>query len=175
MAIYASWGLPHGRFHWLSFVSHHLHQTITQHTHQNPHQSAFKHKAPQRDHSWCRPCRDGLQPQGSWTSIWAMHPPLVLNDMGPTHNTADLLDALKTIETLKVVIYFIVLSHSLFSFPGVSCNSVEQKIYVVLNETVPCVRLLNGTHQIGCQCKWRSPLIMHTSTDSLTDSPIPSQ
>uniref|UniRef100_A0A8C1QJ65 Nicastrin n=1 Tax=Cyprinus carpio TaxID=7962 RepID=A0A8C1QJ65_CYPCA len=30
-------------------------------------------------------------------------------------------------------------------------SSVEQKIYVVLNETVPCVRLLNATHQIGCQ------------------------
>uniref|UniRef100_UPI003AAA7B3C nicastrin isoform X3 n=1 Tax=Centroberyx gerrardi TaxID=166262 RepID=UPI003AAA7B3C len=34
---------------------------------------------------------------------------------------------------------------------GVSCNSVEQKIYVELNKTVPCVRLLNATHQIGCQ------------------------
>uniref|UniRef100_A0A8C2BQE9 Nicastrin n=1 Tax=Cyprinus carpio TaxID=7962 RepID=A0A8C2BQE9_CYPCA len=33
----------------------------------------------------------------------------------------------------------------------VLCSSVEQKIYVVLNETVPCVRLLNATHQIGCQ------------------------
>ncbi|XP_039597097.1 nicastrin [Polypterus senegalus] len=31
------------------------------------------------------------------------------------------------------------------------CNSVEQKIYVTLNKTVPCVRLLNATHQIGCQ------------------------
>ncbi|KAG7273043.1 hypothetical protein CRUP_007199 [Coryphaenoides rupestris] len=36
-------------------------------------------------------------------------------------------------------------------FLGVSCNSVKQKIYVELNNTVPCVRLLNGTHQIGCQ------------------------
>uniref|UniRef100_A0A8C1KC63 Nicastrin n=1 Tax=Cyprinus carpio TaxID=7962 RepID=A0A8C1KC63_CYPCA len=36
-------------------------------------------------------------------------------------------------------------------FTGVLCSSVEQKIYVVLNETVPCVRLLNATHQIGCQ------------------------
>ena len=35
-----------------------------------------------------------------------------------------------------------------------SCNSVEQKIYVELNNTVPCVRLLNATHQIGCQCEW---------------------
>uniref|UniRef100_A0AAY4BWS2 Nicastrin n=1 Tax=Denticeps clupeoides TaxID=299321 RepID=A0AAY4BWS2_9TELE len=31
------------------------------------------------------------------------------------------------------------------------CNSVEQKIYVDLNNTIPCVRLLNGTHQMGCQ------------------------
>uniref|UniRef100_A0A673X1Z0 Nicastrin n=1 Tax=Salmo trutta TaxID=8032 RepID=A0A673X1Z0_SALTR len=30
-------------------------------------------------------------------------------------------------------------------------NSVAQKIYVELNNTVPCVRLLNATHQIGCQ------------------------
>lgn len=36
-------------------------------------------------------------------------------------------------------------------FSGVSCNSVENKIYVNLNSTVPCVRLLNATHQIGCQ------------------------
>lgn len=36
-------------------------------------------------------------------------------------------------------------------FVGVSCNSVEKKIYVHLNYTVPCVRLLNATHQIGCQ------------------------
>nr|XP_046264044.1 nicastrin [Scatophagus argus] len=36
-------------------------------------------------------------------------------------------------------------------FIGVSCNSVEKKIYVRLNYTVPCVRLLNATHQIGCQ------------------------
>uniref|UniRef100_A0A3Q3XPZ0 Nicastrin n=1 Tax=Mola mola TaxID=94237 RepID=A0A3Q3XPZ0_MOLML len=33
----------------------------------------------------------------------------------------------------------------------VICNSVEKKIYVNLNNTVPCVRLLNATHQIGCQ------------------------
>ncbi|KAL2096866.1 hypothetical protein ACEWY4_006073 [Coilia grayii] len=32
-----------------------------------------------------------------------------------------------------------------------SGNSVEQKIYVELNNTVPCVRLLNATHQMGCQ------------------------
>ncbi|XP_072420854.1 nicastrin-like [Chiloscyllium punctatum] len=30
-------------------------------------------------------------------------------------------------------------------------NSVEQKIYVNLNTTAACVRLLNATHQIGCQ------------------------
>ncbi|XP_041849097.1 nicastrin [Melanotaenia boesemani] len=36
-------------------------------------------------------------------------------------------------------------------FVGVSCTSVEQKIYVHLNYTIPCVRLLNATHQIGCQ------------------------
>uniref|UniRef100_A0A673A9I5 Nicastrin n=1 Tax=Sphaeramia orbicularis TaxID=375764 RepID=A0A673A9I5_9TELE len=38
-----------------------------------------------------------------------------------------------------------------FPFTGVGCNSVEKKIYVHLNYTVPCVRLLNATHQIGCQ------------------------
>uniref|UniRef100_A0A3Q3X7Z9 Nicastrin n=1 Tax=Mola mola TaxID=94237 RepID=A0A3Q3X7Z9_MOLML len=38
-----------------------------------------------------------------------------------------------------------------FSLAGVICNSVEKKIYVNLNNTVPCVRLLNATHQIGCQ------------------------
>ncbi|KAM6989230.1 nicastrin [Tautogolabrus adspersus] len=36
-------------------------------------------------------------------------------------------------------------------FIGVGCNSVEKKIYIHLNYTVPCVRLLNATHQIGCQ------------------------
>ncbi|NXD46101.1 NICA protein, partial [Copsychus sechellarum] len=30
-------------------------------------------------------------------------------------------------------------------------NSVERKIYIPLNHTAPCVRLLNATHQIGCQ------------------------
>ncbi|XP_026230478.1 nicastrin [Anabas testudineus] len=34
---------------------------------------------------------------------------------------------------------------------GVRCNSVEKKIYVHLNYKIPCVRLLNATHQIGCQ------------------------
>ncbi|XP_035025891.2 nicastrin [Hippoglossus stenolepis] len=36
-------------------------------------------------------------------------------------------------------------------FVGVGCNSVDKKIYVNLNYTVSCVRLLNATHQIGCQ------------------------
>ncbi|XP_043079546.1 nicastrin [Puntigrus tetrazona] len=36
-------------------------------------------------------------------------------------------------------------------YTRVCSSSVEQKIYVELNETVPCVRLLNATHQIGCQ------------------------
>ncbi|XP_042295200.1 nicastrin [Sceloporus undulatus] len=31
------------------------------------------------------------------------------------------------------------------------CNSVERKIYIPLNRTATCVRLLNATHQIGCQ------------------------
>ncbi|XP_044305125.1 nicastrin isoform X1 [Varanus komodoensis] len=31
------------------------------------------------------------------------------------------------------------------------CNSVERKIYIPLNRTASCVRLLNATHQIGCQ------------------------
>uniref|UniRef100_A0A8B9TBX7 Nicastrin n=1 Tax=Anas platyrhynchos TaxID=8839 RepID=A0A8B9TBX7_ANAPL len=41
---------------------------------------------------------------------------------------------------------------ALFSSLG-SCqgNSVERKIYIPLNKTAPCVRLLNATHQIGCQ------------------------
>ncbi|NWX93730.1 NICA protein, partial [Nothoprocta pentlandii] len=30
-------------------------------------------------------------------------------------------------------------------------NSVERKIYIPLNKTAPCVRLLNATHQVGCQ------------------------
>lgn len=56
------------------------------------------------------------------------------------------------------MIFFSILSESMGPervsfFAGVSCNSVEKKIYVHLNYTVPCVRLLNATHQIGCQCK----------------------
>uniref|UniRef100_A0A4W6BLZ8 Nicastrin n=1 Tax=Lates calcarifer TaxID=8187 RepID=A0A4W6BLZ8_LATCA len=43
------------------------------------------------------------------------------------------------------------LLYAFLSFAGVSCNSVEKKIYVHLNYTVSCVRLLNATHQIGCQ------------------------
>ena len=32
---------------------------------------------------------------------------------------------------------------------------MEKKIYIPLNKTAPCVRLLNATHQIGCQCELR--------------------
>nr|XP_060613803.1 nicastrin [Anolis sagrei ordinatus] len=41
----------------------------------------------------------------------------------------------------------------LFAVAGGSvwCNSVERKIYIPLNRTATCVRLLNATHQIGCQ------------------------
>ncbi|KAJ1081240.1 hypothetical protein NDU88_001423 [Pleurodeles waltl] len=40
----------------------------------------------------------------------------------------------------------------LFLIPGLCCgNSVERKIYIPLNTTATCVRLLNATHQIGCQ------------------------
>lgn len=41
-------------------------------------------------------------------------------------------------------------------FSAGSCqgNSVERKIYIPLNKTAPCVRLLNATHQIGCQCEY---------------------
>ncbi|KAL7842247.1 hypothetical protein SRHO_G00239360 [Serrasalmus rhombeus] len=46
--------------------------------------------------------------------------------------------------------WFPLLVVSLFH-TSVRCSSVEQKIYVELNSTVPCVRLLNATHQIGCQ------------------------
>lgn len=31
---------------------------------------------------------------------------------------------------------------------------MERKIYIPLNKTAPCVRLLNATHQIGCQCEY---------------------
>ncbi|KAJ8409795.1 hypothetical protein AAFF_G00218540 [Aldrovandia affinis] len=50
-------------------------------------------------------------------------------------------------ECAKLSIFFIVS----WLCNGVRSNSVEQKIYVLLNNTVPCVRLLNATHQIGCQ------------------------
>lgn len=32
---------------------------------------------------------------------------------------------------------------------------MERKIYIPLNKTAPCVRLLNATHQIGCHCELR--------------------
>ncbi|NWT75269.1 NICA protein, partial [Prunella himalayana] len=40
-----------------------------------------------------------------------------------------------------------------FPVPSGPCcgNSVHRKIYIPLNHTAPCVRLLNATHQIGCQ------------------------
>lgn len=53
-----------------------------------------------------------------------------------------------------------------FSLLGVSCNSVEKKIYVSLNYTVPCVRLLNATHQIGCQCEYSHRFKCCLSTES---------
>ncbi|XP_051943135.1 nicastrin [Hippocampus zosterae] len=48
----------------------------------------------------------------------------------------------------KKLIFNLLLS---MCFIGAGCTSVEKKIYVHLNNTVPCVRLLNATHQIGCQ------------------------
>ncbi|XP_043915467.1 nicastrin isoform X1 [Protopterus annectens] len=39
----------------------------------------------------------------------------------------------------------------LFDLDLCVANSVEKKIYVPLNKTSPCVRLMNATHQIGCQ------------------------
>ncbi|KAJ8272554.1 hypothetical protein GJAV_G00090570 [Gymnothorax javanicus] len=50
-------------------------------------------------------------------------------------------------ESLKMSIFLLVF----WLYNGVSCNSVEKKIYVEVNNTFPCVRLLNATHQIGCQ------------------------
>ena len=32
---------------------------------------------------------------------------------------------------------------------------MERTIYIPLNKTAPCVRLLNATHQIGCHCEFR--------------------
>ncbi|XP_035994479.1 nicastrin [Fundulus heteroclitus] len=46
---------------------------------------------------------------------------------------------------------WIVYSTLCLFFTCVSCNSMENKIYIPLNYTMPCVRLLNSTHQIGCQ------------------------
>ncbi|XP_061587896.1 nicastrin [Cololabis saira] len=50
-----------------------------------------------------------------------------------------------------LLIKWLVYSVSCVFFVGVNCNSVDKKIYVHLNYTIPCVRLLNATHQIGCQ------------------------
>uniref|UniRef100_A0A6Q2ZKE1 Nicastrin n=1 Tax=Esox lucius TaxID=8010 RepID=A0A6Q2ZKE1_ESOLU len=51
------------------------------------------------------------------------------------------------LESSKWVIMFLVC----WLCKNVNSNSVAQKIYVEVNNTVPCVRLLNATHQIGCQ------------------------
>lgn len=54
------------------------------------------------------------------------------------------MEHLRTMGAFKLIIA------ALF-YSCVSSSSVERKIYIVLNDTVPCVRLLNATHQIGCQ------------------------
>ncbi|XP_057188959.1 nicastrin isoform X1 [Triplophysa rosa] len=54
------------------------------------------------------------------------------------------MENLKSINAIRLIVT------ALF-YTCVSSSSVEQKIYVELNDTVPCVRLLNATHQIGCQ------------------------
>ncbi|GAB1285717.1 Nicastrin [Apodemus speciosus] len=45
----------------------------------------------------------------------------------------------------------LLLSFSVVLAGRCGANSVERKIYIPLNKTAPCVRLLNATHQIGCQ------------------------
>lgn len=60
-----------------------------------------------------------------------------------------------------------------FPLLGVSCNSVEKKIYVNLNYTVPCVRLLNATHQIGCQCEYSHRFKCCLSKEVMTLSGTP--
>ncbi|KAK7163820.1 hypothetical protein R3I93_007788 [Phoxinus phoxinus] len=57
---------------------------------------------------------------------------------------------MRKMEDLISINYVKLLIIALF-YTCVSCSSVEKKIYVELNDTVPCVRLLNATHQIGCQ------------------------
>ncbi|XP_072109329.1 nicastrin [Mobula birostris] len=64
---------------------------------------------------------------------------------------------------------------------GLCCaNSVERKIYINLNATAPCVRLMNATHQIGCQSSLGGNtgvihLVEHNSNLSwvLSDGPNP--
>ncbi|KAL0966300.1 hypothetical protein UPYG_G00293580 [Umbra pygmaea] len=51
------------------------------------------------------------------------------------------------LESSKWIIMFLVC----WLYKNVNSSSVAQKIYVEVNDTVPCVRLLNATHQIGCQ------------------------
>uniref|UniRef100_V9KKG2 Nicastrin n=1 Tax=Callorhinchus milii TaxID=7868 RepID=V9KKG2_CALMI len=61
-----------------------------------------------------------------------------------------------------------------------AANSVERKIYIPVNATSPCVRLLNATHQIGCQSAMRGNTgILHLVANSsdldwiLSDGPNP--
>ncbi|XP_063172708.1 nicastrin-like [Candoia aspera] len=60
------------------------------------------------------------------------------------------------------------------------CNSVEKKIYIPLNRTAPCVRLLNATHQIGCQSSLNGDTgVIHVAEEEadlkwvLSDGPHP--
>nr|XP_008121550.1 PREDICTED: nicastrin [Anolis carolinensis] len=60
----------------------------------------------------------------------------------------------------------------LFAVAGgsVRCNSVERKIYIPLNRTATCVRLLNATHQIGCQSSLNGDTgIIHVVEDEEVD------
>ncbi|XP_071273487.1 nicastrin [Agelaius tricolor] len=65
-----------------------------------------------------------------------MAPGTARNSMGTAWNSMGLLRAL------------LVAALAAGSCQG---NSVHRKIYISLNHTAPCVRLLNATHQIGCQ------------------------
>ncbi|XP_007441247.1 nicastrin [Python bivittatus] len=60
------------------------------------------------------------------------------------------------------------------------CNSVEKKIYIPLNRTATCVRLLNATHQIGCQSSLNGDTgVIHVAEEEsdlnwvLSDGPHP--
>uniref|UniRef100_UPI00358FE7AE nicastrin n=1 Tax=Myxine glutinosa TaxID=7769 RepID=UPI00358FE7AE len=41
------------------------------------------------------------------------------------------------------------------SWQGVHSQAVKEKVYVTLTNAAPCVRLLNNTHQTGCQSAFR--------------------